>query len=186
MVVETYVEDEKKEFIPNPEQWRSKAEELGLQGQLTLADEGKSPIPFKYMDTRLKRVLETLLPSHVEVEAYDKEPIPMEVMSLVALAKKENYFKGGIHVMWSDAMPDPAVVGQKDGSYWSISHDLYLIGRWGPEKVPFEVLEQRAFTLWKANTKSKLEDTIAHSQGQLASLDAQANKHFAGEFINVR
>ena len=95
MNIETYLIEECQELIENPEElkeWKEKVSTLGLIGQESLAAEGKSPIPFPAMNLEQKNVYKMVLAQECKVEDYSKDTIPMRVLSLIALARQEDYF----------------------------------------------------------------------------------------------
>lgn len=112
-VVETFLMEETVELTYDQEKldkWNGLVEELGLLGQEKIVEPNKSPVPFKYMDETLYNVAETLCPSKIQLKLYDQMPIPLEIMELVAMSIRENYFTE-IEV-WSDSKDkDPFVIG---------------------------------------------------------------------------
>lgn len=121
--VETYIIEETQELIYDNEkldQWNDMVKQLGLTGQNKVVKTEKSPIPFLWMNQSLIKVFEELCPRKTKIEEYDKTPIPVEALSMVALSKNENYFDK-IEVWYNDKSPDPALVGYKftkGGSDW--------------------------------------------------------------------
>jgi len=164
-MVQSFIVDESKELIYDSdkiEEWKEKCEALGLDKQLDLVKEDKSPMPFEFMNTVMKRVYETLCPMKVGYMDYKTTAIPLEVLSLIALAKQENYFEK-IEIWYDDKAPDPIVVGHiKEGQY---SYRQYAIARWGDELQSFEKLKDKAIKVYKNSTtlnlKKKLSDTKA-------------------------
>ena len=112
-VVETFVIEETAELIYDGEaldNWNSLIQELGLKGQTEIVKPEKSPIPFMHLKTGLINVFKTLCPRQVSVESYNVTPIPLEILKLVALAKKDNHFNK-IEIWYDDKTPDPICVG---------------------------------------------------------------------------
>jgi hypothetical protein len=112
-VVETFVIEETAELIYDNEQldkWNELVSELGLQGQTKIVSPEKSPIPFMHLKTSLINVLSCLCPRKVKVEEYDVTPIPVEILDLVALSKRENYFNR-VEIWYDEKSPDPVCVG---------------------------------------------------------------------------
>lgn len=112
-VVETYIIEETQELIYDNEkldQWNNLVKELGLTGQTKIQAKDKSPIPFLHMKQTHIAVFETLCPRKVKVQEYDKTPIPVEILDLVALSVKEKYFNK-IEIWYDDKTPDPACIG---------------------------------------------------------------------------
>lgn len=119
-VVETFIIEETEELIYDGEkleQWKELTESLGLEGQKVLAKPKKSPIPFLHMKLNLENIFRCLCPQSDDIQAYNKTPIPLEILSLVALSKKEEYFDK-IQIWYDDKSPDPACVGIMDS--WRI------------------------------------------------------------------
>jgi hypothetical protein len=112
-VVERYIVTETENLIYDADalaSWKQACEALGLVGQQKLTAQAVSPVPFLFMNTGLEKTIHTLCPSTTPVDAYDKTPIPLEVLDLVALSMREGYFKR-IEVWYDDKLPDPVVVG---------------------------------------------------------------------------
>jgi len=114
--VETFLIEEVTDLIYDGDklqQWHDKVVELGLTGQTKVVTKEKSPIPFLYMKTGLVNIFETLCPVKSPVESFDKTPIPLEILDLIALSKKEHYFTG-ISIWYDDKSPDPVCIGTVD------------------------------------------------------------------------
>ena len=112
-VVETYVIEETESLIYDNEQldkWNKLVDELGLTGQKQIVKPEKSPIPFMHMKANIVAVFETLCPIKVKVEDYNKTPIPVEILDLIMLSKRENYFDE-LYIRYDDKSPDPACIG---------------------------------------------------------------------------
>lgn len=114
-VVETFVIEETAELIYDNEKldkWNELVNTLELKGQSKIVKPEKSPIPFMHLKVSLQNVFETLCPRKVDVESYDVTPIPVEILELVALSKREGYFEK-IQIWYDEKAPDPACVGVK-------------------------------------------------------------------------
>lgn len=123
-VVETFIQEETQELIYNNEkldEWNKYIDELGLQGQTKIVSKEKSPIPFLHMKKSLVNTFEELCPRKVKVEEFSITPIPLELLSLISLAKKENHFKK-IEIWYDDKTPDPVVVGVNN-EWYSYSYE---------------------------------------------------------------
>lgn len=121
-VVETFLTEETVDLIYDNEQlnnWNKHVEELGLKGQTEIVKKDKSPVPFMHLKTSYKNICEQLCPCKVDVENYNVTPIPVEILELIALSKKENYFNK-IQIWYDEKSPDPFCVGIK-GKYYSYS-----------------------------------------------------------------
>lgn len=118
-VVETFIVEETAELIYDNEkldQWNELVAELGLTGQTQIVKKEKSPIPFMHLKTTMKNVFECLCPRKVEVEAYNVTPIPVEILDLIALAKREGHFSR-VQIWYDDKNPDPACIGITETYY---------------------------------------------------------------------
>lgn len=112
-VVETFVIEETAELIYDNDKldkWNELVKDLGLTGQTKIQSPEKSPIPFMHLKVTLKNVFEQLCPRKVKIENYDVTPIPVEILDLVGLSKRENYFQS-IEIWYDDKSPDPACIG---------------------------------------------------------------------------
>jgi hypothetical protein len=56
------------------------------------------------------RVFETLCPTKVALEKYNKTPIPLEVLKQLSFSKNENFFNK-YEVWYDDKSPDPLLIG---------------------------------------------------------------------------
>jgi hypothetical protein len=112
-VVETFLVEETVELIYDNEKldkWNNLVGELGLTGQTKISQKDKSPIPFMHMKTGVVNIFDVLCPRHVRVNNFDITPIPVEILDLVALSKREGYFHE-IEIWYDEKQPDPACVG---------------------------------------------------------------------------
>jgi hypothetical protein len=98
--------------------------QLDLKGQSKIVKPEKSPIPFMYLKQNLKNVFEQLCPRKVNVQSYDCTPIPVEILDLIALSKREGYFQE-IQIWYDEKQPNPCCVG-KTSEY--IIYDGYVKG----------------------------------------------------------
>ena len=86
-VVETFVIEETAELIYDGEAletWNNLVSELGLKGQTEIVKPEKSPIPFMHLKQGYVNMFETLCPRKVDVSEYNKTPIPVEILKLIA------------------------------------------------------------------------------------------------------
>jgi hypothetical protein len=114
-VVETYLVEETVDLIYDGEKldkWNNLVAELGLKGQNSIRHPEKSPIPFQPMNEQLKATFETLCPTSVSVENYNASSIPVEILSLLSLSRKENYFHE-IKIWYDEKQKDPVCLGIK-------------------------------------------------------------------------
>lgn len=132
--VETFVIEETASLIYDNEQldkWNDLVKDLGLKGQTKIVAPTKSPIPFMFIKTGMKNVFETLCPRKVDVSEYDVTHIPVEILDLVALSKREDYFTK-VEIWYDDKNPDPLCVGivgkyilHKKGTHSQIGKDEF-------------------------------------------------------------
>jgi hypothetical protein len=111
----------------------------------------------------------------VPVKEYDKTPIPLEVLSLIALSEKEKYFDE-LQIWYDNEAPDPILVGIKAGAN-SWEKDIWLLARWGAEKVGFEYLEAEAVKRLTATITSKAKEVKAKAEGILRDTKQEALNH---------
>jgi len=176
--VTSYLEQENEILVTDPDkldEWKAKAEELGLEGQMTLCKEGKSPIPFMWMNEGLMNMFKVLCGKSMDFKEYDKAPIPMEAMGLIGLAVKEQYFDE-IYIRYDDVDPDPIAIGVA-------GKEKYLIARWGDERLSLEQLREKAVMRWAEKARRKLNESIAQAQADLDGIQQLAEKHMAGEYV---
>lgn len=179
-MVQTFVVDDTKSLIHDVEQideWRAKCESLGLTKQLDLASEEKSPIPFEYMNETAKRVYEVLCPRKVDLDRYDKTPIPVEILGLLQLSKNEKYFDK-IQIWYDDKSPDPLAIGFKMKDSYEWNADKYLIGRWGDVLRPFEELKEKAIKIFTESRRISLTREISQKKQELETIDVDVAAHF--------
>lgn len=122
-VVETYVVEETQELIYDDErlaEWNKYVAELGLTGQTAIVKTTKSPIPFLHMPPSLINTFKTLCPAQVSIERYSISPIPIEILSLVTLAKTEGHFEK-IEIWYDDKNIDPVCVGIRHNGFYSLN-----------------------------------------------------------------
>lgn len=193
-VVETFIMEETQELLHDNEkldQWNSYVEELGLQGQTKVKAVGKAPIPYLFMNTAMVNVFSVLCPMKVRVEAYDKTPIPVEILSLVAMSKKEEHFSK-VEIWYNESDPDPVCIGfrqnaQFDRNYptWERGLDKYLIGRWADVKMSLDALTQKAKGLFIAQKSDQYNNELRSAQRKLEDLESEANRAFGHVLPNT-
>lgn len=112
-VVESYLIEETAELCMDQKklkEWENHVKQLNLTGQKEIRHPKKSPIPFLYMKNMLFQIFDTLCPVKEKIENYSISPIPLEILFLVGLSKKEKYFNE-IQIWYDDKNPDPVCVG---------------------------------------------------------------------------
>jgi hypothetical protein len=208
-IVETFVIEETASLIYDNEQldnWNSMVKELGLTGQTEIQTKEKSPIPFMHLKESLKNILECLCPRKVKLECYNITPIPVEILELALLSKRENYFQE-LEIWYDDKSPDPVCVGitkrwenglgsgyiyssQKEASEstngkkeekdlsWSYRTEHYLIGKWADVKHSFEQLKEMATKRYLAEQGNSFRRQIKEAQRGLDDLETSAFNKF--------
>jgi len=187
-VVETFYVEETTNLIHDAEalkKWNERVDELELHGQKDVVVADKSPIPFLWMNSAIVKTFETLCPTKVEIAKYDKTPIPLDLLDVVALCKREKYFDC-IEVWYNEEQKDPAIVGYKidkaiKEDWWAKSQGKkYLIGRWADVKESLDALVVRAKKMFIENTKNSLQYQIKQYQRNLEDVEQIAERDFGG------
>ncbi len=210
-VVETFVIEETASLIYDNEQldnWNAIVEELGLTGQTSIQVKDKSPIPFMHVKQTLQNVFECLCPRKEEIENYNVTPIPLEILELVALSKREQYFNK-IQIWYDDKSPDPVCIGITGHFYqpnWHSDRDVsldgkefktekeakeagaksvyftekekYLLGKWADVKHSFEELKEMATKRFVAQEGNTFRKQIKEAQRGLDDLETSAFDKF--------
>ena len=203
-VVETYIIEETAPLIYDGEQlekWNSLIKDLGLTGQQAIRQPNKSPIPFMYLKASLVDVFQTLCPMQTLATDYNKTPIPLEIVELIALSVKEEYFDE-IKIWYDDKSPDPACIGitkrwgpTNDCNFktreeaqavhgkdeirsWNYETNHYLLGKWADVKQSFEELSQKAMTRYIKEQRATLERYIKDYERDLENLIQTAEERF--------
>lgn len=182
-MVELFLQPELEEIVIDADkksEWEQKVKDLGLTGQLELtANSPKdSASPYTFMNQQMKIVFETICPTKMLVEKYNKTAIPIEVLSHIALCKQEGYFKK-MEVWYDDKNPDPVVVGYVTDSY--SSSILHIIARWGDEVVPYEQLVEKAIKRYTEAYKLAVQETRNKCEEYLKTADLKVKQYFAGQ-----
>lgn len=179
-VVETFIIEETAELIYDGDklaQWNKRVEELNLSEQAKIAKPEKSPIPFMHMKATTIKMFETLCPRKVKIREYGISPIPVEILDLVVLSKKEGYFDE-IQIWYDDKNLDPVCVGLNFASevdrisnhHWNAQR--YLIGKWGDVKQSFSELKQTAAERLKKETIDAWNSQIRYYKRELEDIDS--------------
>lgn len=186
--VETFFIEETVDLIHDNEaldRWNERVSELQLEGQKSVVKEDKSPIPFLWMNSAIVSTFETLCPTKVDIAKYDKSPIPVELLDVVALCVKENYFNS-IKVWYNEKEKDPVIVGYLAASGktsdWELNYyaQKYLIGRWADVKASIDQLVDRAKKLFIHSETINLKQEIKERQRKLEDIEFTAETKFGG------
>lgn len=191
-VVETFIIEETSNLIHDNEslaKWNEHIDALGLAGQREVVKTDKSPIPFLWMNSALIATFETLCPTKVDIAKYSQTPIPVEILDLVALSKREEYFDM-IQIWFNETDRDPVCIGFKvDEEYkrkgkdvwrWAHYSKKYLIGRWADVKASLDTLVKMARERFIVDTANSLKQQIRDDQRRLEDLEQTANSRFGG------
>lgn len=182
MAIEIYLQPELEELVITPEkkeEWETKIEELGLDGQkkLTKNSHKDAASPYTFMNEQMKLVFQTLCPTRAEVEKYDKSVIPIDILSHVALCKQEGYF-AKLEIWYDNKSPDPILIGYLTNTYGS---PLHLIGRWGDEIIPYEQLVEKAIRRYTESFKLSVQSTMSQCKEILEDADLRVKQLFSGQ-----
>lgn len=188
-VVETFIIEETAELIYDNEKldkWNELVAELGLDGQNTIVKKDKSPIPFLDLKTSMINVFKTLCPAQVDVKEYNRTPIPVEILDLIALSTREGYFTK-IEIWYDDKSPDPVCVGVVTDPYVSSHPDnpKKLVHRDKSTLTPEQIATVKDWTISDINHKaSYLIGRWADVKQSFEELKARATKRFIDEGTN--
>lgn len=205
-VVETFLIEETVDLIHDNEQldkWNKHVEDLGLTGQTRIVKKGKSPIPFMHLKKSHQNICTTLCPRKEDIENYSATPIPVEILDLIALSKKEGYFNK-MQIWYDDKSPDPFAVGIKSVWYsYAISgenpeefeskeaalnnaHDgksvyfrewdaqYYLLGKWADVKHSWDELKEMATKRFIAEKSNEYHNKIKEAKRGLEDIKNEA------------
>lgn len=190
-VVETFIIEETSELLHDNEalqKWNEKINELGLSGQQkVLVVKDKSPVPFLWMNSSIISTFEILCPTKVLIENYDKTPIPLEILELVSMSKKEGYFYK-IEIWYNEQDIDPVCIGfvkdtsKNEREEWYVNHyaNKYLLGRWADVKASLDSLVKKAKAIFTANTLISYNKEIRSYQRRIEDIESEANSKFGG------
>lgn len=187
-VVETFFVEETLSLVHDAtdlQKWNDLVSFLDLSGQKTIVKEDKSPIPFLWMNETLIATFKVLCPTETDITKYNKMPIPLEILDLVALSKREEYFDY-IEIWYDEKTKDPVCIGQKtkeeykdrDEWYRKYHTEKYLIGKWSDVKASFNELLERAKNRFINEKSLELKQTIKNATRQLEDIQEEAARKF--------
>lgn len=169
-----YREPELENLVSDQEssdQWKELIAQLGMEGQQELLmpqskkakEVGRSgePIPYMPINKRWMKIFKTLCPDKSDLKSYKFSTVPLDGLAEIALCKEKQYFDK-IEIWYDNVEKDPLIVGVLDAEY-SSDKRFFLIGRFGDEVLPFEVLEKKAIqrlTAYLKNEVNKVTKTI--------------------------
>lgn len=189
-VVETFVIEETAELIYDDaklDKWNELVGELGLEGQTKIVKPTKSPIPFMHLKQTLINVFECLCPRKVEVEKYDVTPIPVEILELIALSKREGYFQT-VQIWYDDKSPDPACIGMNYNTWYGHKDDGGLDTSFKTREEAQAYMDTKGYTKYKPYGTNEVYyllgkwADVKHSFDQLREM---ARKRFIAEEGNI-
>lgn len=191
MLVETYEVTE-----TNPETGLSEfepealalIEELGLEGQRGMlsrrtTEAGETVTtrcPYREMTAEEGRVYGMLLPSKMSLEEYNRGPVPLRILQVAALAKREGWFDKLVVCCPESARDkDPLLLGVRTTrrtESWTqgmMMDTEFVLARWGEVLEPFEVLVEKARKQWVERNRARLNE-------RLATVESAATTFFSG------
>jgi hypothetical protein len=157
------------------EEWKALAEELGATGQLELTDKknkSSSMVPFPVMTEAEATIYGELFNQKQPYKKFRAEAIPIEGLSLIALAEKENYFDS-IQVWYSTDNPDPIIVGKRfrsdndreNGYDWNMFK--YWVFQWGAKLKPLADLVPIYDKYVRENFDKDYQDKISNHEANM-------------------
>lgn len=138
--------------VEEPTKLKTLATKLGLTKQAELLEKPFPVIPMTPVELFVYRVL---CPKVTQLDEYDAEVIPIDVMEALEAAKESGNFHS--FEVWSieeHRVDDPVLVGRTHKNSWETK--FCIIGRWGNELLPFPVL--------LADVKKKVSDSLRAKQ----------------------
>lgn len=190
-VVETFYVEETINLVHDNDalsKWNDRVEELKLTGQKSVVKDEKSPIPFLWMNEAIIATFEILCPTKVPINDYDKTPIPVELLDVVALCVNEKYFDS-IMIWYNEKQKDPVIVGyllpeknKNESTAWAREYysKKYLIGRWADVKASMDALISRAKEIFFHNETIRLKKEIRDRSRELEDLESTIANKFGG------
>jgi hypothetical protein len=163
MIVTKFVEN--TQIVDTPDEWKNLVKELELEGQESLAEGTKNPIPFRLLTSQAERIVNLLCSEHSDVKTFNKVPIPMEVLALYGWVIREGWFEK-VEVWHEKYGTDPFLVGLTNAK--RSEGALYLIARWGDEDITWDALEQKARVLWEKEKKAEIEKKLQECKAFLS------------------
>lgn len=185
-VVETFFIEETQSLVYSQDdltKWSDLCSFLELPNQASLSKEEMSPVPFLWMNSALYNIMSTLCPRKEGLIEYNKTPIPLEALEVIALSKREKYFDL-IEVWYDEGSPDPCIIGYifdgtRNDDWMKKSYaKKYLLARWADVKSSLKELTQRAYNRFVSEQKISLQENIRRQQRELEDLELTAARRF--------
>ena len=145
-------------------------EEMGLTGQQALCKKNEETgvqtrFPYRLMTDEERFIYSVLCPEKTELKNYRNDAVPFEILKTAKMAMT---FPETVYLsVWSASsktVKDPVLVGSKN--YWA--SEVYLLGRWGEELLPLEVLIPDAINRWYKQRQDNLRRIIDSAQRELS------------------
>jgi hypothetical protein len=188
------------------DEWRNTVAELKLEGQKKVNN--KNPIPFTFMNNAIHNIFDTLTPMQKDINDYNVNPIPLEVLRMIKLCEEEKYFNA-MQIWYADKDPDPILVGLK--GYWYeapyyedtnkelkniefntreevidaggkhpnfLSRQKYLLARWGDEAKTLVELKKEAIIVYTKRKTAELNKRIKETNYELETLEETVVERF--------
>jgi len=187
--VETYEVTESDVTGLTPDAELAECEELvhnmGLTAQLkfvTKDDESVGSIvhnPYRNLTAIERRICLILFPACTEIEKYGSSPIPLRVLQVAAHAHGLGMKCWVFHP--ADPNTDPVLVGTMGKAsdhgpkYSSDTASAYLLARWGAALESWDVLAEKAKTVYAATRRAKLRKEIAEQSAELMALETSTD-----------
>lgn len=183
------------------------------QGTLCSA-ENVSPIPFLHLKKSLVNVFETLCPVKKDISEYDITPIPVEILRLASLGIREKHFQKiqiwyddvkpcpvcvGLTGYWAEtrwgsarnkllegiefpSKQEAITAGAADPEF--NQNHMYLVGKWGDVKRPFEDLAEMAKERIMKERAARFKSNLIEAQQSLDRLETNVDLFLAGQYVN--
>jgi len=202
-IVQKYYQEENKNLVHEQkdiEKWNQLTDSLGLKGQQGQKIDDKAPIPFTKINTKMFNIIDTLCGRYEVVEKFNAETIPLEVLEMIDLCKREGYFQK-LEIKWDDEKPDPFLIGfvgywkpysgkgeeteyktyqeakdngDENSSIYFYDTGKYLIAKWGDVSRTFEQLRDMAIERYKRFTLAEKQKQIVELEADIKKLDDEA------------
>lgn len=209
-VVETFVVEETVDLIYDNDKllkWNELVNKLELKGQTQIVKPEKSPIPFMHLKKGMANVFKTLCPVETNVSEYSISPIPLEILDLIGLSKKEEYFRE-IQIWYDDRKPDPVCIGINYEGYvprntkgWEWNQQqktyeealalcssgetpycnnpiYYILGKWADVKHTFDELKEMAVKRYTEDRLNSINQEMKRLEREKEDLNNSAFNQF--------
>lgn len=166
---------------------------LGLEGQDAFVGSDQETgtdvvMPYRKATQQQREIIKLLFPEKTSVERYSEEPIPLEVLKVIALVRQSYSSEMPqlyiCHVRGVDK--DPILIGAT-GEYVS---EYYLLAQWGDALDSWEDLLVKAEAVWKKMFLGKLamieaEVEAARSMAEKGAVSLSSTPSLHGVDLNL-